>query len=179
MYEFRNQQNRTMAAQAIPSYAPKQASPYFNKLECFCFNEYTLAPGEIEAVAGGVRDRSEAAAGRRDDHAVVYLLRGRRRVPPAPEAVAAVGNGAARERVGNGLRARVRRKVSFVQTMKAVAWSFFGVRKSADYERDVEQLNPVHLAIAGVHRRADLHRGVAVAGELGVVERSRGLKAPQ
>jgi cytochrome c oxidase assembly protein subunit 11 len=46
MYEFRNTQPRTMAAQAIPSYAPKQASPYFNKLECFCFNEYTLAPGE-------------------------------------------------------------------------------------------------------------------------------------
>jgi cytochrome c oxidase assembly protein subunit 11 len=46
MYEFRNVQNRAMAAQAIPSYAPKQASPYFNKLECFCFAEYTLAPGE-------------------------------------------------------------------------------------------------------------------------------------
>jgi len=35
-----------MAAQAIPSYAPKQAMSYFNKLECFCFNEYTLKPGE-------------------------------------------------------------------------------------------------------------------------------------
>jgi len=46
MYEFRNIQNRTMAAQAIPSYAPKQASPYFNKIECFCFNEYTLKAGE-------------------------------------------------------------------------------------------------------------------------------------
>jgi cytochrome c oxidase assembly protein subunit 11 len=46
MYEFRNVQNRTMAAQAIPSYAPQQAMPYFNKLECFCFSEYTLAPGE-------------------------------------------------------------------------------------------------------------------------------------
>ncbi|MEK0417997.1 MAG: hypothetical protein RI949_2003 [Pseudomonadota bacterium] len=46
MYEFRNVQNRTMAAQAIPSYAPQQASAHFNKLECFCFNEYTLAPGE-------------------------------------------------------------------------------------------------------------------------------------
>jgi len=46
MYEFRNAQNRTMAAQAIPSYAPKQATPYFNKLECFCFNQYTLAAGE-------------------------------------------------------------------------------------------------------------------------------------
>jgi cytochrome c oxidase assembly protein subunit 11 len=46
MYEFRNIQNRTMAAQAIPSYAPKQATAHFNKLECFCFNEYTLKPGE-------------------------------------------------------------------------------------------------------------------------------------
>ncbi len=49
MYEFRNVQNRTMAAQAIPSYAPMQASPHFNKLECFCFNEYTLAPGEARS----------------------------------------------------------------------------------------------------------------------------------
>ena len=46
MYEFRNTQNRSLAAQAIPSYAPKQAMAHFNKLECFCFNEYTLAPGE-------------------------------------------------------------------------------------------------------------------------------------
>jgi cytochrome c oxidase assembly protein subunit 11 len=46
MYEFQNMQNRTMAAQAIPSYAPMQAGAHFNKLECFCFNEYTLAPGE-------------------------------------------------------------------------------------------------------------------------------------
>lgn len=46
MYEFRNKQDRTMAAQAIPSYAPAQAMAHFNKLECFCFNEYTLKPGE-------------------------------------------------------------------------------------------------------------------------------------
>jgi cytochrome c oxidase assembly protein subunit 11 len=45
-YVFRNVQNRTMAAQAIPSYAPMQASPHFNKLECFCFSEWTLKPGE-------------------------------------------------------------------------------------------------------------------------------------
>ena len=49
MYEFRNIQNRTMAAQAIPSYAPRNASPHFNKLECFCFNEYTLKPGEAKS----------------------------------------------------------------------------------------------------------------------------------
>ena len=46
MYEFQNVQNRRMAAQAIPSYAPSQAASHFNKLECFCFNQYTLEPGE-------------------------------------------------------------------------------------------------------------------------------------
>ena len=46
MYEFQNTQNRRMSAQAIPSYAPQQASAHFNKLECFCFQQYTLDPGE-------------------------------------------------------------------------------------------------------------------------------------
>ena len=46
MYEFQNTQDRTMAAQAIPSYAPRNAAAHFNKVECFCFNQYTLAPGE-------------------------------------------------------------------------------------------------------------------------------------
>ncbi len=46
MYEFRNRQPRAMAAQAIPSYAPKQATSHFNKMECFCFAEHTLKPGE-------------------------------------------------------------------------------------------------------------------------------------
>lgn len=49
MYEFQNMQNRRMSAQAIPSYAPKQAQAYFNKVECFCFNQYTLEPGEKKA----------------------------------------------------------------------------------------------------------------------------------
>lgn len=46
MYEFQNAQDRRMAAQAIPSYAPRQAGPHFNKLECFCFTQYILEPGE-------------------------------------------------------------------------------------------------------------------------------------
>ncbi len=45
-YEFTNVQNRTMTAQAIPSYAPGNAAPHFSKVQCFCFNEWTLAPGE-------------------------------------------------------------------------------------------------------------------------------------
>ncbi|MEI7465751.1 MAG: cytochrome c oxidase assembly protein [Burkholderiales bacterium] len=48
MYEFTNTQNRTMAAQAIPSYAPMQAMAHFNKLQCFCFNEYTMKAGETK-----------------------------------------------------------------------------------------------------------------------------------
>ena len=48
VYEFRNVQGRTMSAQAIPSYAPKQAMAHFNKLECFCFTEHRLAPGETK-----------------------------------------------------------------------------------------------------------------------------------
>ena len=42
------------------------------------------------------------------------------------------------------------RRGSLLRTVRAVAWSFFGVRKSKDYERDVQRLNPVHLVIAGV-----------------------------
>ena len=52
--------------------------------------------------------------------------------------------------MSDGLKQAVQRKGSFLQTMRAVAWSFFGVRKSRDYEQDVSQLNPVHVIIAGV-----------------------------
>ncbi|MDQ6684761.1 MAG: cytochrome c oxidase assembly protein [Pseudomonadota bacterium] len=46
IYEFRNRQARTMAAQAIPSYAPAVAMAHFKKIECFCFTEHLLKPGE-------------------------------------------------------------------------------------------------------------------------------------
>lgn len=42
------------------------------------------------------------------------------------------------------------RKGSFAQTLRAVAWSFFGVRRSSGYEHDVQKLNPVHVIVAGV-----------------------------
>ena len=42
------------------------------------------------------------------------------------------------------------RKGSFVASMKAVLWSFFGVRKRADYENDAASLNPVHVIVAGL-----------------------------
>ena len=43
-----------------------------------------------------------------------------------------------------------RRKASLLRTLLAVFWSFFGVRKSKDLERDVSELNPLHLVVAGV-----------------------------
>ena len=49
-----------------------------------------------------------------------------------------------------GLKSAVQRPMSFWQTMRAVGWSFFGVRKSAEHAKDVQQLNPVHLVVAGL-----------------------------
>jgi hypothetical protein len=51
---------------------------------------------------------------------------------------------------GQGLREAAARKGSFAQSMKAVAWSFLGIRKSSEHEKDVSQLNPVHVVIAAV-----------------------------
>ena len=41
-----NTAKRTVVGQAVPSVAPAKAAPYFNKTECFCFTQQTLAPGE-------------------------------------------------------------------------------------------------------------------------------------
>ena len=43
-----------------------------------------------------------------------------------------------------------RRKNSLRRTVLAVLWSFFGVRKAKDLERDVSELKPLHVVIAGV-----------------------------
>ena len=41
-------------------------------------------------------------------------------------------------------------KGTMLRTFKAVAWSFFGIRKASEYEKDVSQLNPVHVIVAGI-----------------------------
>jgi cytochrome c oxidase assembly protein subunit 11 len=46
MFEVVNTSDRPLTGQAIPSYGPPQASRYFRKLDCFCFSQQTLAPGE-------------------------------------------------------------------------------------------------------------------------------------
>lgn len=46
MYEVRNNGKSPVVGQAIPSYGPKTVAQHVNKLECFCFKQQTLAPGE-------------------------------------------------------------------------------------------------------------------------------------
>jgi len=53
-------------------------------------------------------------------------------------------------RASNDLKQAVARRGSFVRTFRAVAWSFFGVRKGSEYEQDVAQLNPLHVIVAGI-----------------------------
>ncbi|CAD5372664.1 conserved hypothetical protein [Rubrivivax sp. A210] len=48
------------------------------------------------------------------------------------------------------LKQAAQRPASLLQTVRAVAWSFFGVRRRADWEQDVGKLNPLHLIIAGI-----------------------------
>jgi cytochrome c oxidase assembly protein subunit 11 len=47
VYEVRNTLDRPVTGQAVPSYGPQQAALYFRKLECFCFQQQTLGPGEV------------------------------------------------------------------------------------------------------------------------------------
>jgi hypothetical protein len=59
----------------------------------------------------------------------------------------------------------VQRKGSFRQTLSAVLWSFFGVRRGADHERDMSSLNPVHVLLIGV-----LAAAVFVGVLIGIVQ---------
>jgi hypothetical protein len=61
MYEFSNVQNRTMAAQAIPSYAPRRPAA-LQQARVLLLQRVHAGPGRVQAVAGGVRHRPQAAA---------------------------------------------------------------------------------------------------------------------
>jgi cytochrome c oxidase assembly protein subunit 11 len=45
-FYVKNTTNKTMTAQAVPSIAPSNAAAHLKKLECFCFEQQELAPGE-------------------------------------------------------------------------------------------------------------------------------------
>ena len=42
------------------------------------------------------------------------------------------------------------RKGSLLRTVKAVMWSFVGLRARGEYEKDVQQLNPLHIVLVGL-----------------------------
>ena len=48
------------------------------------------------------------------------------------------------------LKDAVARRGSFLQTARAVGWSFFGVRRSSGRAEDVQKLNPLHVVAAGL-----------------------------
>lgn len=49
-----------------------------------------------------------------------------------------------------GLEQAATRPASLLQTFRAVAWSFFGIRRSAGHAQDMQTLNPVHVIVAGI-----------------------------
>ncbi len=59
-------------------------------------------------------------------------------------------NGTPQSTPDEGLRGAAARKGSFLGTARAVAWSFLGIRKGKGHEQDVNQLNPVHVIVAGI-----------------------------
>ncbi|MCP5268542.1 MAG: cytochrome c oxidase assembly protein [Zoogloeaceae bacterium] len=46
IYLVRNTSDRPIVGQAVPSVTPGQAAQHFDKIECFCFTQQALAPGE-------------------------------------------------------------------------------------------------------------------------------------
>ena len=46
-YRVANNYSVSMTGRAVPSYSPIEAGKHFQKLECFCFSDQTLAPGEV------------------------------------------------------------------------------------------------------------------------------------
>lgn len=75
VYDVTNGQGRPVVAQAIPSYAPKQATEFFKEDRVLLLHAANAGRERVAQDAGGVRDRSETAEGREDDHAVVHVLR--------------------------------------------------------------------------------------------------------
>jgi cytochrome c oxidase assembly protein subunit 11 len=50
VYEVKNTLDRPITGQAVPSYSPQQAALYFRKMDCFCFRQQTLGPGEVRTM---------------------------------------------------------------------------------------------------------------------------------
>jgi hypothetical protein len=68
------------------------------------------------------------------------------------------------------LRQASRRRASFGATIKAVLWSFFGVRGKSGYEQDAARLNPLHVIIAGLIAAALFVLGLILVVKLVVAQ---------
>ena len=134
MYEIRNTSDRAVTGQAIPSYGPQLAVRYFKKLECFCFTQQTLQPGEARQMPVVFVDRAGAAGRRQHDHLVVFVFRNRRHGQES--------------RLMEMAEAQKPASATPLQVVKAVFWSFLGIRRRAEYEKDAVALKP-----AAGHRR--------------------------
>jgi len=51
---------------------------------------------------------------------------------------------------------------SFFRTLKAVAWSFVGIRKNSEYQKDLSSINPLHVIIVGIGAALALVAGLVV-----------------
>jgi cytochrome c oxidase assembly protein subunit 11 len=51
MFEVKNNSDRQVTGQAIPSWGPQVAGRHMKKLDCFCFTQQTLQPGEVRRMA--------------------------------------------------------------------------------------------------------------------------------
>ena len=51
---------------------------------------------------------------------------------------------------GKGGTNEARRYGSFWRSVKAVAWSFVGIRKNSEYQEDLARVNPFHIIVVGI-----------------------------
>ncbi|HSV34904.1 MAG TPA: DUF2970 domain-containing protein [Ramlibacter sp.] len=40
--------------------------------------------------------------------------------------------------------------MKLLHTIKAVAWSFIGIRKNSEYQEDLRNLNPLHIVLVAL-----------------------------
>jgi len=151
MYEFQNVQDRTMSAQAIPSYAPRLGAA-FQQARVLLLQPVHPGSRREKSLACGLCDRSQIAQRRDHHHLVLHLLRG------GWQSAARTGRHGGRLQCGAGGASRRRRMMtampaqrpSFLRTVKAVAWSFIGLRARQGLEEDVRHIHPLHVVLGGL-----------------------------
>jgi amino acid transporter len=61
------------------------------------------------------------------------------------------------------------RKNQWLRTVKAVAWSFVGLRQGSEFQEDMQKINPVHLVMVGIAAAAVLVGGLMFLVQWAVV----------